>query len=75
MPRSPSILPWPGDGVIEKLVVYPDQMQANLDQLGGLHNYSAYCWPHPSRAVFANAYLMVQRNAMLLARGKTSKTF
>ena len=25
-------------GVIDKLVVYPENMQKNLDQLGGLHN-------------------------------------
>ena len=53
-------------GVIENLVVYPDQMQANLDQLGGLHNSQrvllALTQAGRSRE---DAYLMVQRNAMV----------
>ena len=51
--------------VIENLVVYGDQMQANLNQLGGLHNSQrvllALTQGGRSRE---EAYLMVQRNAM-----------
>ncbi len=52
-------------GVIEKLLIYPEQMQANLDQLGGL--------VHSQRVLLAltqaglsreDAYSVVQRNAM-----------
>ena len=52
-------------GVIEKLVVYPEAMQANLDRLGGL--------VHSQRVLLAltqagvsrdDAYKLVQRNAM-----------
>lgn len=52
-------------GVMEKLVVYPEQMQANLDSLGGLHNSQrvllALTQAGRSRE---QAYTMVQRNAM-----------
>jgi len=52
-------------GVIEKLVVYPETMQANMDKLGGLM--------HSQRVLLAltqagvsrdDAYRLVQRNAM-----------
>jgi adenylosuccinate lyase len=52
-------------GMIEKLVVYPDKMKANMDRLGGLHN--------SQRVLLAltqageqreSAYRLVQRNAM-----------
>ncbi|WP_298911888.1 adenylosuccinate lyase [uncultured Algimonas sp.] len=52
-------------GVIEKLVIYPDKMKANMDRLGGLHN--------SQRVLLAltqageqreSAYRLVQRNAM-----------
>ena len=52
-------------GVVEKLVVYPDRMKANLDRLGGL--------VHSQRIMLAltqagisreDAYRLVQRNAM-----------
>ncbi|MEO1190638.1 MAG: adenylosuccinate lyase [Pseudomonadota bacterium] len=52
-------------GVMEKLLVYPDRMQANLDALGGL--------VHSQRVLLAlteagisreDAYRLVQRNAM-----------
>ena len=52
-------------GVVENLVVYPEIMQANLDQLGGLHNSQrvllALTQAGRSRE---DAYKMVQRNAM-----------
>lgn len=51
--------------VVEKLVVYPENMKSNLDQLGGLHNSQrvllALTQAGHSRE---DAYLMVQRNAM-----------
>ena len=52
-------------GVVEKLVVYPERMQANLDAMGGL--------VHSQRVLLAltqaglsreDAYAIVQRNAM-----------
>lgn len=51
--------------VIEKLVIYPEKMKANMDRLGGLHN--------SQRVLLAltqageqreSAYRLVQRNAM-----------
>lgn len=58
-------------GVIEKLVVYPENMQKNLDRLGGL--------VHSQRVLLAltqagksreEAYSLVQRNAMPVWRGE-----
>jgi len=52
-------------GVIEKLIVYPDNMRANLDRLGGLV-YSQQVLLALTRAGLSreDAYAMVQRNAM-----------
>jgi adenylosuccinate lyase len=51
--------------VVEQLVVYPDNMRANLDRLGGLHNSQrvllALVEAGTSRE---DAYRLVQRNAM-----------
>ncbi|GAB4231559.1 MAG: adenylosuccinate lyase [Kiloniellaceae bacterium] len=58
-------------GVIEKLLVYPENMQKNLDQLGGL--------VHSQRVLLAltqagisreDAYRLVQRNAMKVWGGE-----
>ena len=58
-------------GVIDKLVVYPDNMRSNLDRLGGLI--------HSQRVLLAltqkgmsreEAYDAVQRNAMPVWRGE-----
>ena len=58
-------------GVIEKLVVYPENMMKNLDRLGGL--------VHSQRVMLAltqkglsreDAYRLVQRNAMPVWRGE-----
>ncbi len=58
-------------GVIEKLLVYPDAMQKNLDQLGGL--------VHSQRVLLAltqagisreDAYRLVQRNTMKVWGGE-----
>jgi adenylosuccinate lyase len=58
-------------GLIDKLVVYPDNMKKNLDRLGGL--------VHSQRILIAltqkgcsreDAYRLVQRNAMRVWRGE-----
>src|ERR1700710_2541166 len=58
-------------GVVDKLLVYPDTMQKNLDRLGGL--------VHSQRVLLAltqagisreDAYRLVQRNAMPVWRGE-----
>ena len=52
-------------GVIERLVVYPERMQANLDRLGGLHNSQRVLLALTQAGVSReNAYRLVQRNAM-----------
>jgi adenylosuccinate lyase len=52
-------------GVIEKLVVYPVNMQRNLDRLGGLHNSQRVLLAlTQAGASREDAYAMVQRNAM-----------
>jgi len=58
-------------GVVEKLVIYPDRMRANMDSLGGLiHSQRvllALTQPGASRE---DAYRLVQRNAMPAWRGE-----
>jgi len=58
-------------GVVERLVIYPENMQKNLDRLGGL--------VHSQRVLLAltqkgmsreDAYAAVQRNAMKVWRGE-----
>jgi adenylosuccinate lyase len=58
-------------GMVDKLIVYPDNMRNNLDRLGGL--------VHSQRVLLAltqkgdsreDAYAMVQRNAMKAWRGE-----
>ena len=52
-------------GVIEKLVVYPENMQKNLDRLGGLHNSQRVLLALTQAGVSReDAYRLVQRNAM-----------
>ncbi|MEL6952161.1 MAG: adenylosuccinate lyase [Pseudomonadota bacterium] len=52
-------------GVIEKLVVYPDNMQANLDQFRGLvHSQRVLLALTQAGVSREDAYAMVQRNAM-----------
>jgi adenylosuccinate lyase len=51
--------------VVEKLVVYTDSMQANLDQLGGLVHSQQVMLALTQKGVSReDAYVMVQRNAM-----------
>jgi len=52
-------------GVVEKLVVYTDSMQANLDQLGGLVHSQQVMLALTQKGVSReDAYVFVQRNAM-----------
>jgi adenylosuccinate lyase len=52
-------------GVIEKLVIYPENMQKNLDKLGGLHNSQRVLLAlTQAGASREEAYALVQRNAM-----------
>ena len=52
-------------GVIDKLVVYPENMQKNLDKLGGLHNSQRVLLAlTQAGASREDAYTLVQRNAM-----------
>jgi adenylosuccinate lyase len=52
-------------GVIEKLVVYPDNMARNLALLGGLHNSQRVMLALTQAGVAReDAYRLVQRNAM-----------
>ena len=52
-------------GVIENLVVYPENMLANLNQLGGLHNSQRVLLALVEAGVSREeSYRLVQRNAM-----------
>ncbi len=52
-------------GVIEKLVVYPENMRANLDRLGGLvHSQRVLLALTQKGVAREDAYRLVQRNAM-----------
>ena len=58
-------------GVIEKLLVYPDNMQKNLDRLGGLvHSQRVLIALTQKGAAREDAYKLVQRNAMPVWRGE-----
>ncbi|MHA1164241.1 MAG: adenylosuccinate lyase [Alphaproteobacteria bacterium] len=52
-------------GVIDKLIVYPERMQANMDQLGGLvHSQRVLLALTQAGVSREDAYRLVQRNAM-----------
>jgi adenylosuccinate lyase len=52
-------------GVVEKLLVYPDRMQANLDSMGGLvHSQRVLLALTQAGVSREDAYAIVQRNAM-----------
>jgi adenylosuccinate lyase len=52
-------------GVMDKLVVYPERMQANLDRMGGLvHSQRVLLALTQAGASREDAYRLVQRNAM-----------
>jgi adenylosuccinate lyase len=58
-------------GVIEKLVVYPANMQKNLDRLGGLIHSQRVLLALTQKGVSReDAYALVQRNAMPVWRGE-----
>jgi adenylosuccinate lyase len=58
-------------GIIDKLVVYPDNMRKNLDRLGGLvHSQRILIALTQKGAAREDAYRMVQRNAMPVWRGE-----
>jgi adenylosuccinate lyase len=58
-------------GVIEKLVVYPENMQKNLDRLGGLiHSQRVLLALTQKGASREQSYTLVQRNAMPVWRGQ-----
>ena len=52
-------------GVIDKLLVYPDRMQANMDRMGGLiHSQRVLLALTQAGITRDDAYRLVQRNAM-----------
>ncbi|MGP0090131.1 MAG: adenylosuccinate lyase [Xanthobacteraceae bacterium] len=58
-------------GVIEQLVVYPENMQKNLDRLGGLvHSQRVLIALTQKGVAREDAYRLVQRNAMKVWRGE-----
>ena len=58
-------------GIIDKLIVYPDNMRKNLDRLGGLvHSQRVLLALTQKGATREAAYAMVQRNAMKAWRGE-----
>src|SRR6185312_4970389 len=58
-------------GIIDKLVVYPGNMQKNLDRLGGLiHSQRVMIALTHKGMTREDAYAIVQRNAMRVWRGE-----
>ncbi|MEX0840681.1 MAG: adenylosuccinate lyase, partial [Xanthobacteraceae bacterium] len=58
-------------GVIDKLVVYPENMKKNLDRLGGLvHSQRVLIALTQKGVAREDAYRLVQRNAMKVWEGK-----
>ncbi len=58
-------------GVVEKLVIYPENMRKNLDRLGGLIHSQRVLLALPAKGVSReDAYAWVQRNAMPVWRGE-----
>src|SRR6202049_277879 len=58
-------------GIIDKLIVYPNAMQKNLDKLGGLiHSQRLLIALTQKGASRDDAYKLVQRNAMPVWRGQ-----
>ena len=52
-------------GIVDKLIVYPDNMQKNLDRLGGLGHSQRVLLALTQKGVTReDAYRLVQRNAM-----------
>ncbi|GJE01478.1 adenylosuccinate lyase [Methylobacterium isbiliense] len=58
-------------GVVDKLLVYPESMQRNLDRLGGLvHSQRVLLALTQAGVSREDAYRLVQRNAMPVWRGE-----
>jgi adenylosuccinate lyase len=58
-------------GVVDKLLVYPQNMQKNLDRLGGLvHSQRVLIALTQKGASREDSYKLVQRNAMPVWRGE-----
>ncbi len=58
-------------GLIEKLVIYPENMKKNLDRLGGLvHSQRVLLALTQKGVAREDAYALVQRNAMKVWRGE-----
>jgi adenylosuccinate lyase len=58
-------------GIIDKLVVYPENMRKNLDRLGGLvHSQRVLIALTQAGVTREDAYRLVQRNAMRVWRGE-----
>ncbi len=58
-------------GVIDKLLVYPENMQANMDKLGGLMHSQRVLLALTQKGVSReDSYRLVQRNAMPVWRGE-----
>jgi adenylosuccinate lyase len=58
-------------GLVDRLIVYPDNMHRNLDRLGGLvHSQRVLIALTRKGATREDAYRMVQRNAMKVWRGE-----
>ena len=58
-------------GIVDKLVVYPDNMRKNLDRLGGLvHSQRILIALTQKGAAREDAYRLVQRNAMKVWSGE-----
>src|SRR5918998_3777829 len=57
-------------GVVDKLVVYPENMRKNLDRLGGLvHSQRVLLALTPAGLLRADAFTLVHRNAMKVGGG------
>jgi adenylosuccinate lyase len=60
-------------GLVDKLVVYPENMRKNLDRLGGLvHSQRVLIALTQKGASREDAYRMVQRNAMKVWHGEAN---
>lgn len=61
--------------VIENLLVYPDNMRANMNRLGGLHNSQRVLLALTQKGMSReNAYRAVQRNAMQVWNASGNRT-
>jgi adenylosuccinate lyase len=62
-------------GVVDKLLVYPENMQRNLDLLGGLHNSQRVLLALTQAGLSReDSYAAVQRNAMQVWQHKGDRT-